>query len=187
MRLVIAPIDTVKSISAVLTGEFKVGVPVTNGAYITVTGANTVISDLAGLNNISNINGLSFNKGTANYNSVTYTISGIPTRTYNQNISISNGTLTCDVRLVIAPIDTVKSISAVLTGEFKVGVPVTNGAYITVTGANTVISDLDGLKNISNINGLSFDKGTANDNSITYTISGTPDNFKLVNVVKVAD
>ncbi|GHU49445.1 hypothetical protein FACS189459_0990 [Bacilli bacterium] len=152
--MVITPIDTTKSISAVLTGEFKVGVPVTSSAYITVTGANTVASDLEGLNNISDIDGLSFSKGTANDNSITYTISGTPDNIYNQNISISNGTLKCDVRLVITPTDITKSISAVLTGEFKVGTIVTSSAYITVTGANTVASDLDGLNNISSINGL---------------------------------
>ncbi|GHU51279.1 hypothetical protein FACS189459_6750 [Bacilli bacterium] len=68
---------------------------------------------------------MSFTKGTANDNSITYAISGTPTSTCNQNISISNGTLTCDVRLVITPIDAAKSISAVLTGEFKVGTTVT--------------------------------------------------------------
>ncbi|GHU49443.1 hypothetical protein FACS189459_0980 [Bacilli bacterium] len=75
----------------------------------------------------------------------------------------------------------VKAISAVLTGEFKVGVPVTSSAYITVTGANTVASDLDGLNNISSINGLIFTKGSVNDNSITYTISGTPP----VHIIKI--
>ncbi|GHU49762.1 hypothetical protein FACS189459_2220 [Bacilli bacterium] len=53
---------------------------------------------------------MSFSKGTANDNSITYAISGTPDNIYNQNITISNGTLTCDVCLVITPIDATKSL-----------------------------------------------------------------------------